>query len=151
MGFSRQKHWSGLPFPPPGDLPNPGIEPVSLTSPAGGSFTTSTTWEAPKPTLYLIWFAGTLVYLRKMQNCEDRGYLVLFREAPAKWPRVINKHIYPFLSYCMERDLCQSCTHLTKEKKIGSSLPTLTPFQSLGICPGTRLYMHIHHTIWHSD
>ena len=30
MGFSRQEYWSGLPFPPPGDLPNPGIEPRSL-------------------------------------------------------------------------------------------------------------------------
>ena len=29
MGFSWQEHWSGLPFPPPGDLPNPGIEPWS--------------------------------------------------------------------------------------------------------------------------
>ena len=29
MGFSRQEYWSGLPFPPPGDLPNPGIEPGS--------------------------------------------------------------------------------------------------------------------------
>ena len=29
MGFSRQEHWSGLPFPSPGDLPNPGIEPWS--------------------------------------------------------------------------------------------------------------------------
>ena len=28
-GFSRQEHWSGLPFPPPGDVPNPGIEPAS--------------------------------------------------------------------------------------------------------------------------
>ena len=48
MGFSRQEYWSGLPCPPPGDLPNPGIEPVSLASPAlaGGFFTTSATWEA---------------------------------------------------------------------------------------------------------
>ena len=30
MGFPRQEHWSGLPFPLPGDLPDPGIEPVSL-------------------------------------------------------------------------------------------------------------------------
>ena len=30
MGFSRQEHWSGLPFPSPGDLPDPGIEPRSL-------------------------------------------------------------------------------------------------------------------------
>ena len=34
MGFSRQEYWSGLPRPSPGDLPNPGIEPESLTSPA---------------------------------------------------------------------------------------------------------------------
>ena len=48
MGFSRQEYWSGLPFPSLGDLSNPGIEPVSLTSPTltGGFFTTSTTWEA---------------------------------------------------------------------------------------------------------
>ena len=42
MGFSRQEYWSGLPFPSPGDLPDPGIEPMSLTCPAlaGGFFTT---------------------------------------------------------------------------------------------------------------
>ena len=34
MGFSRQEYWSGLPFPSPGDLPNPGIELASLVSPA---------------------------------------------------------------------------------------------------------------------
>ena len=34
MGFSRQEYWSGLPYRPPGDLPDPGIEPVSLRSPA---------------------------------------------------------------------------------------------------------------------
>ena len=34
MGFPRQESWSGLPFPPPGDLPDPGIEPVSLVPPA---------------------------------------------------------------------------------------------------------------------
>ena len=41
--FSRQKYWSGLPCPPPGDLPDPGIEPASLMSPtlAGRFFTTS--------------------------------------------------------------------------------------------------------------
>ena len=35
MGFPRQEYWSGLPFPPPGDPPNPGIEPVSLVSLTG--------------------------------------------------------------------------------------------------------------------
>ena len=33
MGFSRQEYWSGLPFPFPGDLPNPGIEPRSPENP----------------------------------------------------------------------------------------------------------------------
>ena len=44
MGFPRQEYWSGLPFPPPGDLPDPGIKPESPVSPAlaGGFFTTET-------------------------------------------------------------------------------------------------------------
>ena len=48
IGFSRQEYWSGLPCTAPGDLPNPGIEPMSLTSlaVAGGFFTTNATWEA---------------------------------------------------------------------------------------------------------
>ena len=48
MGFSKQEYWSGLPCPPPGGLPAPGIEPASLMSPAltGRFFITSTTWEA---------------------------------------------------------------------------------------------------------
>ena len=50
MGLSRKGYWSGLPCPPPGDLPDPGIFPTSLMSLAlaGGFFITSTTWEAPK-------------------------------------------------------------------------------------------------------
>ena len=50
MGFSRQECWSGLPCPPPGDLPDPGIKPASLTSPALADrfFTTGATWEVHK-------------------------------------------------------------------------------------------------------
>ena len=48
MEFSRQENWSGLPFPPPGDLPGPEMELTCPMSPvlAGGFFTTSATWEA---------------------------------------------------------------------------------------------------------
>ena len=48
IGFSRQEYWSGLLCPPPGDLSDPRMEPVSLMSPvlAGGFSTTITTWEA---------------------------------------------------------------------------------------------------------
>ena len=45
MGFSRQEHWSGLPFPPPGNLPDSGIEPVSPAL-AGRFFTTSPSWKS---------------------------------------------------------------------------------------------------------
>ena len=47
MGFSKQEYWSGLPYSPR-DLPDSGIEPMSLMSPtlAGEFYTTSTTWKA---------------------------------------------------------------------------------------------------------
>ena len=47
MEFSIQDGWSGVPFPPPGDPPYPGIEPAPLASPAlaGGFFITSTIWK----------------------------------------------------------------------------------------------------------
>ena len=52
MGFSRQEHWSGLPCPPTGDLPDPKIELDSLRSPALAArfFTASATWEAQDST-----------------------------------------------------------------------------------------------------
>ena len=47
-GFSRQEYWSGLPRPPPGAPPSPGVEPASLMSPSftGGFVTPSATWRA---------------------------------------------------------------------------------------------------------
>ena len=50
MGFSRQEYWSGLPCPPPENLPDPEMETLLLISPAlaDGFFTTSMTWEAPR-------------------------------------------------------------------------------------------------------
>ena len=51
MGFSKQEYWSALPCPPPGDLPNPGIKPVSRMSPAlAGRFFTTSTIYVPKKT-----------------------------------------------------------------------------------------------------
>ena len=76
MRFSRRGYGSGLPFPPPGDLAKPGIEPVSSVSPAlvGGFFTTSTTWVA-KPEIQICFvksFTFVLVskdLLRKETTC----------------------------------------------------------------------------------
>ena len=54
MGSSRQEYWSGLPCPPPGDLPGPGIEPVSLMPPALACrfLTSSATWGVPNALKY---------------------------------------------------------------------------------------------------
>ena len=70
MGFFRQEYWSGLSCPPPGDPPNPGIEPKSLTSPAlaGEFFTTSTTWEDT----YLCKAPLTLRRLQRLVLDDDR-------------------------------------------------------------------------------
>ena len=46
MGFHRQEYWRGVPFSPPGNLLDPGLEPMSPAL-AGKFFTTSATWEAP--------------------------------------------------------------------------------------------------------
>ena len=48
MEFSKQEYWSGLPFPTPGDIPDPRIEPVYLASPAlAGRFFTTIPPEKP--------------------------------------------------------------------------------------------------------
>ena len=56
MGFSRQEYWSGLSCPPPGGLPDPGTEPMSLMFPAptGEFFDTSATWEVPNFFIHLV-------------------------------------------------------------------------------------------------
>ena len=56
LGFTREEYWSGLPFLPTGDLPNPGIEATSPVSPAlvGGFFTTNASWEAQVKDIFFL-------------------------------------------------------------------------------------------------
>jgi len=72
MEFSRQEYWSGLPFPPPGDLPDPGIEPVSLVSLAlaGRFFTT------PPP---------GIIPLNREALAQLNNVLVSFELEPSIW------------------------------------------------------------------
>ena len=57
MGFSRQEYWSGLPFPFPGYLPDPGMEPESLQFPAWlGKFFTTVPPGKPMEKLELVQF-----------------------------------------------------------------------------------------------
>ena len=53
MAFSRQEYWGGLPYPPPGDFPDPGIAFLMFPVLANGILTTSATWEAPQTELSL--------------------------------------------------------------------------------------------------
>ena len=84
MGFSREEYWSGLPCPPPGDLPDPGIESSSLKSPelAGGFPTRKPHPSNQKPTVtYLPCLKSALtskpslhiLQLRKASNESDLG------------------------------------------------------------------------------
>ena len=79
MGFSRQEHWSELPFPFPGDLPGPGIEPPSPASPVDGFFTA----EPPgKPHLTCVPFAYFSCWNETFTwsgifNCSKRARTVL--------------------------------------------------------------------------
>ena len=83
MGLSRQEHWSGLPYLPALDLPNPGIEPTSLRSPAlGGVFFTSSApgkpegrhycflkEEAEKATQVFTWLVAAAAAAKSLQSC----------------------------------------------------------------------------------
>ena len=88
MGFSRQEYWSGVPCLPPGDLSNPGIEPISLMSPvlAGGFFTTSA-------------YLGSLQLSLEFCNClpgflEDPVTLFNPRYPRARLGRTITRHTF---------------------------------------------------------
>ena len=61
MGFSRQEYWSGLPCPPPGDLPDPGNEPISPASPAlAGRFFTTVPPGKPVPE-FKLYYKATVI------------------------------------------------------------------------------------------
>ena len=84
MGFFRQEYWSGLPFPPPGDLPDPGIEPSSLMSTvlAGGFFTISTTWKA----LYIVTNNKRLLNEGQSSEGNWRNYFKGTKRYTDLWP-----------------------------------------------------------------
>ena len=76
VGFSQQEYWSGLPFPPPRDLSNPGMEPMSLKSPAlAGRFFTAVKNGKPEEICSFYFFgfpSGSVVKnLPAMQETEE--------------------------------------------------------------------------------
>ena len=74
MELPRQEYWSGLPFPSPGDLPDPGIKPASLMSP--GISTSSTTWEGHMLSKYILGGPCFLVSLVTDSQSADQVDLI---------------------------------------------------------------------------
>ena len=89
MGFSRQAYWSGLPFPSPGHLPNPGMEPTSLGSSAliGSLFTTSASWEAPFAPIFIYYMAITgFLYLKTVLDLQILEIHSVLFATQGDWP-----------------------------------------------------------------
>ena len=85
MGFYRQEYWSGSPCPPPGDLPDPGMEPASLMSPAlaGRFFTTNTSWEAQISYMYTyIWASSVAQTVKNLPERQETRIQSLGGEDP---------------------------------------------------------------------
>ena len=72
-GFFRQQYWSGLPFPPPGDLPHPGIEPISPAL-AGRFFTTEPPGKPRKNSIYVC----VCIYIHTHTHTQYMNLLTFF-------------------------------------------------------------------------
>ena len=113
-GFSRQEYWSGLLCPPPGNLPDSGIKPVSLVPPAraGGFFTTNTPWEVQSASRITIIcsFSNTRFYVRGLTDTAEvqRGKVIV----PGSHSKKMAKQIRclfcssesPVFSLCVQPD-----------------------------------------------
>ena len=98
IGFSRQEHWSGLPCPPPGDLPDSGIKPASFMSPAlpgDRFFTIRATWEAYIYIYIYMFVEGCFVHYR-MFNSIFNFYL---------W----DTGSYPLASFVRTKNISRYC------------------------------------------
>ena len=124
MGFSRQEYWSGLPFPSPGDLPDPGIKPASPVSPAlaGGFLTT----EPPARDAHCEGYKQVLAHPSVLfsMNADDRFHVLL----PLGFPPSLT---FPPNSDCFWAPMFFGISHLKEYVKAVYCHPAyLTSMQS---------------------
>ena len=122
MEFSRQEYWSGLPYPTPGDLPNPGIEPESFVSPAlAGRIFTLQLPGKPQDNLYL---HGNLCLIAWRDRSAHSGCLDRARLWPTGrggvwgstlWVALANDSCFPQLK---ADHLCMRFLPVTKVAKL---------------------------------
>ena len=115
MGFSRQDYWSGVPFPPPEDPPNPGIELTSLMSPAltGGFFTTSTTLGEGN---------GTPLQHSCLENPMDGGAWWATVHGVAKSWTQLSDFTFTFHFHALEKEMATTPVFLPGESQGWGSL-----------------------------
>ena len=87
MGFSRQDYWRGLPFPSPGDLPNPGIEPKSPVLQAD---------SLPSEPPYLLVWAETQDTLSEESRVQTRVHSVFLRKD--KWCCILDTYQFLYMN-----------------------------------------------------
>ena len=99
MGFSRQEYWSGLPFPPPRDLPNPGTKPASPT------FYHWATWEAQnnifKDSQMKQYVWNMLCFTSKGRKCGDGCTKISWELITWIYIMVIKVFVTPFCLLCI--------------------------------------------------
>ena len=117
MGFSRQEYWKGLPLPSAGDLSDPGIEPVSLTSPAlaGGFFITSAAWAHQKYKL--------TYFLHKTSDFTSIRSQARLRSSPCTKVEYGSSHRPPFM--VVSSKLIFPIIFVIPDKQRGPSISTM--------------------------
>ena len=139
MGFSRQ-YWNRLPWPPLRDLPDPGIEPMSLMSPAlvNRFFTTSTTWEALFSTRFYPQICWTGNWAALCQPCllaaRGRNSLLGLYSPGLFFPR------YP---YCSQGSLLPNQLHFRKSRSHTFFYVLLTSFFTPHVPTNPGLYLFL--------
>ena len=129
MGFPRQEYCSGLPFPSPGHLPNPGIKSGSLASVAMASrfFFTSTTWETPAHSW--VWPSDHLCFSSSTLICHIP---FLFRDSNYMYVRLLEV----FLGGSTDKEptcQCRRCKRCSFNPWIGK-IPWRSKWQCSSIC-----------------
>ena len=117
MGFSKQEYWSGLPCPPPGDLPDPGIEPMSLTSPAlaGRLFATRATWEAPQ---FCSAYFNSICDYQQIQYAHTLLPKYFFSNTPENFFTANQALRFPFISLTCTSAISKGTFSLTFNKHL---------------------------------
>ena len=102
MGFSRQEYWSGLPFPSPGDLPDPGIKPGSpslqadtlLSEPPGKPFPMTDAWTKK------LWYIYTMEYYSAIKRNTCESVLIRWKSEREKQISYINAYMWKLERCC---------------------------------------------------